>query len=202
MTSSQAVRDPLEDHLLTPRNAALLIIDFQPVQVSSIASMDRRMLVANIFAVARTAKLFGLPVVLSTVNVETGINKPTIPEVQGVFPELKAIDRTTINAWEDPDFLAAVKATGRRKLVMAALWTEVCLAFPALDALREGFDVYPVVDAVGGTSVTAHEAGLQRIVRVGAQPVSWVQLICELQRDWNRSQTSAGFAQILFGRNH
>jgi nicotinamidase-related amidase len=160
------------------------------------------MLVANIIAVARTAKLYGLPVVLSTVNVETGINKPTIPEIQGVFPELKAIDRTTINAWEDPDFLAAVKATGRSKLVMAALWTEVCLAFPALDALREGFDVYPVVDAVGGTSVTAHEAGLQRIVQAGAHPVSWVQLICELQRDWNRSQTSTGFAQILFGGNH
>ncbi len=111
-------------------------------------------------------------------------------------------NRTTINAWEGPDFLATVKATGRRKLVMAALWTEVCLALPALDALREGFDVYPVVDAVGGTCATAHEADLQRIVQAGAHPVSWVQLICELQRDWNRSQTSTGVAQILFGGNH
>ena len=198
MTSASTVRDPLDDHLLTSKNAALLIIDFQPVQVGSIASMDRRMLVANVVAVARTAKLFGLPVVLSTVNVATGINKPTIAELQAVFPGHETIDRTAINAWEDADFLAAVKATGRKKLVIVALWTEVCLAFPALDAMRDGFEVYAVVDAVGGTSIEAHEAGLQRILQAGAHPVSWVQLICELQRDWNRAATAKGFAQILF----
>jgi len=198
MTSSRTIRDPFQDHLLTPKNAALLIIDFQPVQVASIMTMDRRTLVANITAVARTAKLYGLPVILSTVNVRTGINKPTIADLQKVLPDVEAIDRTAINAWEDTDFVAAVKATGRRKLVMAALWTEVCLTFPALDAMREGFEVYPVVDAVGGTSATAHKAGLQRIVQAGGQPVSWVQFVCELQRDWNRTETAKGFAQILF----
>jgi nicotinamidase-related amidase len=198
MTSSREIRDPLRDHLLTPQNAALVIIDFQPVQVSSIASMDRRTLVANVAALANTAKLVGLPVVLSSVNVATGINQPTIPQIQRVFPDIRPIDRTTLNAWEDPDFLAAIEATGRKKLIVAALWTEVCLAFPCLDALRAGYEGYPVVDAVGGTSVAAHEAGLQRIIQAGGQPVSWVQVICELQRDWNRKDTAAEFARILF----
>jgi nicotinamidase-related amidase len=108
------------------------------------------------------------------------------------------VDRTSINAWEDEDFVAAVKATGRKKLIMVALWTEVCLVFPALDALKEGFEVYVVVDAVGGTSREAHRAGLQRIVQAGGIPVSWIQLACEFQRDWNREGTAPGFAQIVF----
>jgi nicotinamidase-related amidase len=198
MTSPKTIRDPLADHMLTPQNAALVIIDFQPVQVTSIASMDRRVLVSNIVAVARTAKLYGLPVVLSTVNVKTGRNQPTIHQIREVLPGVEAIDRTSINAWEDQDFVAAVKATGRKKLIMAALWTEVCLVFPVLDALKAGYEVYPVVDAVAGTSLDAHRAGLERIVQAGAQPTSWVQLICELQRDWLREATVAGFAEIVF----
>jgi nicotinamidase-related amidase len=199
MTSSKPIRDPVQDQLLTPQNAALIIIDFQPVQVTSIASMDRRALVSNIVAVAKIAKLYRLPIVLSTVNVKTGRNAPTIHQLQDVLTGVETFDRTTINAWEDDEFVRAVKATGRKKLIMAALWTEACLTFPALDAMREGFEVYPVVDAVGGTSVEAHRAGLERIVQAGAKPVSWVQLICELQRDWVREETVRGFAEILFG---
>jgi nicotinamidase-related amidase len=198
MTSPATPRDPQTDPMLTPQNAALVIIDFQPVQVTSIASMERRELVANITAVARTAKLFGLPIVVSTVNVGTGRNQPTIHQLTEVLGPVEAIDRTSINAWEDADFVAAVKATGRKKLVMAALWTEVCLVFPALDALRAGYEVYPVVDAVAGTSKAAHEAGLQRILQAGGQPTTWVQLVCELQRDWNRVDTVPGFADIVF----
>jgi nicotinamidase-related amidase len=198
MTSPKTIRDPLADHLIAPRNAALLIIDYQPTQVRSVAPRDKRQLVANIVAVARTAKLYGLPVVLSTVNVDTGVNGPTIHQITEALPGVEAIDRTAINAWEDDDFVAAVKATGRKKLIMAALWTEVCLAFPALDALGEGFDVYPVVDAVGGTSLEAHETAISRIVQAGAQPITWVSLICELQRDWNRRTTVPGFVQTLF----
>ncbi len=197
--TSQDIRDPLQDHLLTPANAALLIVDFQATQVASIASMAHRTLVANVVKVARTAKLFGLPIVLSTVNVGTGINTPTIPQITSVLGDVEEIDRTSLNAWEDPDFKRAVQATGRKKLIFVALWTEVCLAFPTLDALHEGFEVYPVVDAVGGTSLEAHAAGLQRICQAGAKPVSWVQLVCELQRDWNRTGTSKEFAKILFG---
>jgi len=168
--TSLSIRDPVQDHLLTPKNCAVVIIDYQPVQVTSVASMDRRTLVANIVALAKTAKLYGVPLVLTTVNVKTGRNQPIIHQLHDIFPDIEPIDRTSINAWEDQDFVDAVRATGRKKLVMAALWTEVCLAFPALDALREGFEVYPVIDAVGGTSVDAHRAGLDRIVQAGPCP--------------------------------
>lgn len=196
--TSQSIRNPAQDHLLTPVNCAVLIIDYQPVQVTSVASMDRRTLVANIVALAKTARLYDVPVVLTTVNVSTGRNQPIIHQLREIFPAVEPIDRTAINAWEDKEFADAVRATGRKKLVMAALWTEVCLAFPALDALREGFEVYAVVDAVGGTSDEAHQAGLQRIMQAGAVPVSWVQLACELQRDWLREETVPGFADIVF----
>jgi nicotinamidase-related amidase len=189
-------RDPITDHLLTPQNAALVVIDYQPSQVQTVASMDHGLLVSNIVSVARTAKTFELPVVLSTVNVANG-QGPTIPELKAKLPDSPEIDRTPINSWEDVEFRQAIEATGRRKLIMTALWTEVCLTFPTLDALREGFEVYPVVDAVGGTSVEAHRAGLERIVRAGAQPVSWVSLACELQRDWARTETVPDIVDIV-----
>jgi len=198
MTSYPSVRNAVTDHLLTPQNAAVVIIDFQPVQVSSIASRDKRQLVANITALARIAKLYGLPTVLSSVNVSTGRNQPTIHQLTDVLENVRVIDRTSINAWEDRDFVSAVKATGRKKLIMAALWTEVCLVHPALDAIADGFEVYPVVDACGGTSLEAHNAALDRLFQAGAKPTSWVQVICELQRDWNREATVPGFAEILF----
>ena len=138
------------------------------MQVSSIASRSKRELVANIVALAKIGKLYGLPTVLASVNVKSGINQPTIHQITDVLPGVTPINRTAINAWEDTDFVTAVKATGRKKLIMAALWTEVCLVHPALDAMKEGFEVYPVVDAVGGTSLEAHEAGLQRIIQAGA----------------------------------
>ncbi|WP_431914773.1 hydrolase [Nonomuraea jabiensis] len=196
MTSEQ-IRDPETDELLTPRNAAVVIIDYQPVQVNSIASMDRQLLVNNIVGVANIARAYGLPVVHSTVNVQTGLNKPPIPQLRNVLGDLPAYDRTSINAWEDREFVEAVKATGRRKLVMAALWTEACLTFPSLDALREGYQVYPVTDAVGGTSLTAHETALRRIEQAGARPITWVQLLCELQRDWARKETVGDFMRLF-----
>jgi nicotinamidase-related amidase len=197
--TSPPIRDQVTDHLITPKNSALIVIDYQPVQVKSVASMDRRTLVANIVAVGRTAKLYEMPIVLSTVNVATGENQPTIEPLADVLKGIDALDRTTINAWEDDGFVRAVQATGRKKLLMTALWTEACLTFPTLDAIQEGFQVYPVVDAVGGTSVEAHRAAIERVMQAGARPVSWVQLLCELQRDWSRSQTAKLFSEILFG---
>jgi nicotinamidase-related amidase len=136
----------------------LIVIDYQPVQVGSVASMDRRELVTNIVAVARTAKLFGVPIVLSTVNVKAGVNQPTIHQLVDVLGGIETVDRTTINAWEDKEF----------------------------------------VDAVGGTSVEAHRAALDRVAQAGARPASWVQLLCELLRDWLRKETARQFAEILF----
>ncbi len=191
-------RDPLKDELLTPQNCALLIIDIQPLQVTSVASMDRRELVTNIVTVAKTARLYGAPIVLSTVNVER-VNSPgTIPQLMDVLPGAVALDRTFINSWEDTAFRAAVEATGRRKLVIVALWTEACLTFPTLDAIREGFEVYPVVDAVGGTSLKAHDTALRRLEQAGAQPIGWAQFLCELQRNWARAETRDEFSKTLF----
>ena len=153
-------------------------------------------MVGNIVSVARLAKTFDLPVVLSTINVANG-QQPTIPELKAVLADDPELDRTAINSWEDVEFRLAVEATGRRKLIMAALWTEVCLAFPALDAMRDGFEVFPVVDAVGGTSPEAHRSGLERIVQAGAQPISWVSLACELQRDWGRVETVPDVVDIV-----
>lgn len=196
--ASESIRDPVNDHLLTPKNSCLIIIDYQPVQVGSIGSMDHKSLVDNIVRVARIGKAYGLPIVLSTVNVKTGVNQPTIPPLQEVLMGVPSLDRTTINAWEDVEFKAAVKAAGRKKLIMTALWTEACLSFPALDALREGYEVYPVADAVGGTSLEAHRTALRRVQQAGARLTSVAQLICELQRDWARKETVNPFVDILF----
>src|SRR6267378_392500 len=200
MTSSSernaSFRNPVTDHLLTAQNAALVVIDYQPSQVQTVASMDHKLLVDNIVSVARLAKTFDLPVVLSTVNVTNG-QGPTIAELKTVLSDSVEIDRTEINSWENVDFRRAVEATGRKKLIMTALWTEVCLAFPSLDAMRAGYEVYPVVDAVGGTSPEAHRAGLERVVQAGAQPISWVSLACELQRDWARVDTVPEIVEIV-----
>jgi nicotinamidase-related amidase len=195
--TSEQMRDPVTDPLLTPQNSALVVIDYQPSQIQAVTSIDHDMLVRNIVSVARLAKTFGLPIVLSTVNVAANGQPPTIPELRDVLSDLAEIDRTQINSWEDTEFRKAVEATGRKKLVVTALWTEVCLAFPALDALRQGYEVFPVVDAVGGTSPEAHRAGLERIVQAGAQPIGWVSLACELQRDWARTGTVPEVVDIV-----
>jgi nicotinamidase-related amidase len=192
-----AIRDPLADHLITPQNSALIVIDYQPSQIAAVRSMDPDLVLKNIVSTVKTAQAFGMPIVHSTVNVASGRGKPTVPELADLLEDSPPIDRTTLNAWEDADFLAAVRATGRRKLILCALWTEICMAFPALDALREGYDVYPVVDAIAGTSVEAHRAGLGRVTQAGGHPVSWVSLACELQRDWARQETVEDVIRIV-----
>jgi nicotinamidase-related amidase len=194
--SSAPIRDPLADHLITPQNSALVLIDYQPSQFATVRSVDTGLLLKNIVSTVKTARAFNLPIVHSTVNVAAGQGQ-TVPELAELLAGSPPIDRTTVNSWEDLAFLAAVRATGRRKLILCALWTEVCMAFTALDALRDGYEVYPVVDAVGGTSVEAHRAGLQRVVQAGGQPISWVSLACELQRDWARQETVADIVQIV-----
>jgi nicotinamidase-related amidase len=195
--ASEPIRDPKKDDLLTPQNSALIVIDYQPVQVNSIASMDRQLLVDHIVGVSKAAVVYGLPIVHSTVNVQTGLNKPPIPQLRKVLDAFPTYDRTTINSWEDVGFRKAVEATGRRKLIMTALWTEACLTFPALDALREGYEVYVVADAVGGTSVAAHEMALRRIEQAGGRMISVAQLFCELQRDWARKDTVPQFMDLF-----
>ena len=195
--TSAPVREPLADHLLTPDNAAFLLIDYQPSQIAGVHSMDRALLLKNAVSTVRTIKAFRIPVVHSTINVAAGRGQPTFPELADLLKDDKPVDRTTTNSWEDIKFLQAVRATGRRKLIICALWTEICMAFTALDALREGYEVYPVVDAIGGTSPEAHRAGLDRVIQAGGRPVSWVSLAVELQRDWARQDTVAAVIEIV-----
>ena len=195
--TSETRRDPITDELLTPENSAFIIIDYQPIQVSSIRSMNQDELVFNIVNTAKAVMNYDVPTVVSTVNVATGRNKPMIPQLQEVLGHLPTYDRTTINSWEDVEFKKAVEATGRKKLIMTALWTEACLTFPALDALRGGYEVYVVVDAVGGTSKAAHKAALRRIEQAGGKLISKTQLYCELQRDWAREETVPGFMNVF-----
>jgi nicotinamidase-related amidase len=195
--TSAPVRDPIADHLITPENAAFLLIDYQPAQIGAVRSMDTALLLKNAVSTVRIIKTFGVPVVHSTVNVTSGRGQPTLPDLAALLAEDKPLDRTTVNSWEDIEFLQAVHATGRRKLIICALWTEICMAFTALDALHEGYEVYPVVDAIGGTSPEAHRAGLERVTQAGGKPVSWVSLACELQRDWAREDTVEAVIEIV-----
>jgi nicotinamidase-related amidase len=194
---SVAPANGLADHLITPQNAAFVLIDYQPSQFATVRSMDEALLRKNIVSTVKTANAFGVPIVHSTVNVASGQQQPTVPELAELLEDNPPLDRTTVNSWEDTEFVQAVHETGRRKLIFCALWTEVCMAFTALDALREGYEVYPVVDAIGGTSLEAHRAGLERVVQAGAQPISWVSLACELQRDWARLETVPAIVEIV-----
>lgn len=185
MADATVPRDPAKDPLLSPDNCVLALIDYQPEQFRGIGSVDVGVLRDHALMLAKTATAFDVPVVLSTVYVRHGM-QGTDEELRHALPGVEEIDRTTLNSWEDEDFRSAVLKTGRRKLVLAGLWTEVCVAFPAVDALREGFEVFVVEDAIGGVSTTAHEAAMKRMVLAGAVPVTVLGLACELQRDWGR----------------
>src|SRR4051794_31707356 len=174
--------------LLTPENCTVILIDHQPQMAFAVQSMDRQMLVNNVTGLAKAAKIFNVPTILTSVAAKT-FSGPIFDEVLDVFPGHTIIDRTSMNSWEDKQFVDAVEKIGRKKLVMAALWTEVCLCMPALCALEEGYEVYAVDDASAGTSVTAHQMAMQRVTQAGAIPVSWMQVLLELQRDWARTGT-------------
>ncbi len=175
-------RDAKTDYLLTPENSALVLIDYQPGLVDGTHSIERDVLVNNIIAMVKAAKMYDLPIVLSTIGVEAGYQQDTIPEVKELLGGVGTIDRHTVDAWDSAEFRAAVEATGRRKIIMGALWTEVCLVYPALDMLREGYEIYAVSDISGGTTVDAHERGMQRMVQAGVVPVTWEAVMAELGR--------------------
>lgn len=174
--------------LLDPKNCMVLMIDYQPQMAFGVKSMDGQALVNNVTALAKSAKVFRVPVVLTSVAEKT-FSGPTFKQIRDVYPEQPIIDRTTMNCWEDPRVLEAIRKTGRKKIVMGGLWTEVCVAHPAIDALREGFEVYVVADACGGTTAAAHDLAILRCVQAGAVPITWLQLLLELQRDWARQET-------------
>src|SRR2546423_345290 len=180
MSDVTPIRDPKTDWLLTPQNAVLALIDYQREQYAGVGSMGHDELLAHVTMLGRIATTFELPVVLSTVYVRHGMSG-TNAELREALPGVPEIDRTTMNSWEDPDFRAAVERTGRKKLIIAGLWTEVCVVFPTLDALHAGYEVYVVADAIGGVSRVAHESAMQRMIQAGAIPLSRLWLGCGLQ---------------------
>jgi nicotinamidase-related amidase len=184
------------DALLTPQNSLLLLIDHQPFQFTNLHSHEPSMLVNNVVGLAKTAKVFGLPTILTTVVEERG--GLLLKGIRDVFPGQEIINRTTINTWEDPRVVGQVAQAGRQKLIMAGWWTEICLAMPTIQALGEGYDVFIVTDASGGVSAESHERGVQRMVQAGAVPITWMAVLSELQRDWARTETAEGVAEILF----
>jgi nicotinamidase-related amidase len=180
--------------LLTPDNCALMFIDHQPFQIGGVKNIEITDLINNTVLLAKAAKAFKVPTLLTTVVKDRGGN--LLKQLQDVFPEQVPIDRTQINTWEDEQCVAWVKQTGRKKIVMAALWTEICLAFPAIQALGEGYEVYFVTDASGGISDEAHQMGIQRMIQAGAVPLTSMVFMAELQRDWQRG-TAAAVAEML-----
>lgn len=194
MNISQSARVGL-GAMLTPDNCALMLIDHQPFQVSAVKNIDAALMINNVVALAKAAKIFNVPTLLTSVVEDRGGH--IIKQLTDVFPEQKPIDRTTINTWEDQRCVDWVKKTGRKKIVMAALWTEICLAFPVIHALGDGYEVYFVTDASGGVSVEAHEMGIQRMIQAGAVPLTWMVFASELQRDWAREETARKVSEAL-----
>ena len=180
--TTAVVRDAKTDHLLTPENSALILIDYQPGLIEGTNSIDEKVLINNAVAMAKVGVMYDMPIVLSTIAVTAGFQQDTIPEIKEILSGVETVDRDNVNAWEQPEFRAAIEATGRKKLIMAALWTEVCLAYPVLDLLLEGYEVYALSDVSGGTTVDAHERGMQRLIQAGAVPVTWEAVMAELGR--------------------
>ncbi|HEY1928086.1 MAG TPA: hydrolase [Caulobacteraceae bacterium] len=182
--------------MLTPQNSAIALIDYQPAMYQGVQSHDRLVPMNNVQVLAKTAKLFKIPTVLSTVAADS-FSGPFMPEVVDLFPNHKIIDRTSMNSWLSPKFREAVHATGRKKFVLAGLWTEACVTFPTLDMLNEGFEIFVAADACGDLSLEAHNRSMDRLTQAGATPITSFQYLFEMQQDWARSETYEGAMEIM-----
>lgn len=181
--------------LLRPEDSIVVLIDHQPYQFANLHSHEPTLISNNVIGLAKGAKTFNVPTILTTVIEERG--GYLIKGLQDVFPDQKPIDRTFINTWQDPKVTDIVKKSGRKQLVLAALWTEVCLAMPTIQALGEGYDVFIVTDASGGVSAEAHDMAVRRLVQAGAVPITWMAVLAEWQRDWARLDTATALSSVL-----
>ncbi len=181
--------------LLRPEDSVLVLIDHQPYQLANVNSHEPQMVVNNVAGLSKAAKAFNVPTILTTVIADRGGH--LFPQITDVFPGQEVIDRTFINTWQDPKVEDAVKATGRKQLIIAGLWTEVCVAMPAIQALGEGWDVTVVTDASGGVSVEAHEVAIKRMVAAGANMMTWLAVAAEWQRDWARMDTAGKVSDVI-----
>lgn len=195
-TQPEPIRDQTSDRLLTPQNCAIALIDYQPEQYRTVTSSSAEEINLNVIALCKFARAYDVPVIVSTVGVDMGVNTGTAEEILAELPDVEEIDRSGVNAWEDEDFRNAMLATGRKNIVIAGLWTEVCLTFPVIDMQAEGLHCYPVEDAVGGISPVAHHAAIERMRQAGATPITAIQFGSELMRNWARPDSSK-FREVL-----
>jgi nicotinamidase-related amidase len=185
-----------EKGLLTPDNCVVAIIDLQPQMLFGVANFDRQMIINNNVALAKTARVFEVPVVLSTVETKS-FSGNMWPQIQAVFPNQTPIERSTMNSWDDKNFVAAIERTGRKKIVLAGLWTETCVALPTIQAIHDGYEVYVVEDCCGDISQLAHDNAMKRVIQAGAKPVTSLSVMLELQRDWAERDTYDAVMDIV-----
>jgi len=185
-----------EKGLLTPDNCVVALIDHQPQMMFGVAGVDRESIINHTVALGKAARVFDVPVVLTTVETKS-FSGNLWPQIRAVFPEQTAIERSSMNAWDDKNFVAAIKATGRKKLVLAGLWTEVCVAFPSVQAIHDGYEVYVVEDCCGDVSQLAHDNAMKRVIQAGAKPVTSLQVMLEFQRDWAEKDTYDAVMDIV-----
>ena len=185
-----------EKGLLTPDNCVVALIDHQPQMMFGVAGVDRESIINHTVALGKAARVFDVPVVLTTVETKS-FSGNLWPQIRAVFPEQPAIERSSMNAWDDKNFVAAIKATGRKKLVLAGLWTEVCVTFPSVQAIHDGYEVYVVEDCCGDVSPLAHDNAMKRVIQAGAKPVTSLQVMLEFQRDWAEKDTYDAVMDIV-----
>jgi nicotinamidase-related amidase len=185
-----------EKGLLTPDNCVVALIDLQPQMLFGVANFDRQTVIEMNVLLAKAARVFDVPVVLTTVETK-GFSGNLWPQIEAVFPDRTPIERSSMNSWDDPDFVGAVERTGRRKIVLAGLWTETCVALATVQALHDGYEVYVVEDCCGDVSQLAHENAMKRVVQAGAKPVTALSVLLEWQRDWAAKDTYDAVIDII-----
>jgi nicotinamidase-related amidase len=185
-----------EKGLLTPENCVVTLIDLQPQMLFGVANFDRQTIINNNVALAKAARVFEVPVVLSTVETKS-FSGNMWPQIQAVFPKQTPIERTTMNSWDDDNFVAAVKKSGRKRIVLAGLWTETCVALPTVQAIHDGYEVYVVEDCCGDVSQLSHDNAMKRVIQAGAKPVTALSVMLEWQRDWAARETYDAVMDIV-----
>jgi len=188
-----------EKGLLTPDNCVVTIIDLQPQMLFGVGNFDRQSVINNNLVLAKAARVFNVPVVLST--VETKVFSGNMwPQIQAIFPKQEPIERSTMNSWDNKNFVAAVERSGRKKIVLSGLWTETCVALPTIQAIHDGYEVYVVEDCCGDVSQLSHDNAMKRVVQAGAKPVTALSVMLEWQRDWAQRDTYDAVMDIV--KNH
>jgi nicotinamidase-related amidase len=185
-----------EKGLLTPDNCVVAIIDLQPQMLFGVGNFDRQSIINNNLVLAKAAKVFDVPVVLSTVETKS-FSGNIWPQIQAVFPQQEPIERSSMNSWDDPKFVAAIEKTGRKKIVLSGLWTETCVALPTIQAIHDNYEVYVVEDCCGDVSQLNHQNAMKRVIQAGAKPVTALSVMLELQRDWALRDTYDAVMDIV-----